>query len=133
MDALGGDPEAEALLGHRLRGAPVRGAPGRRRAGDPLLRAEPGAGTRAVLERAAGVAAVGAGRARATAAGVLRASNRLAASMAKEGSFRYRGHRVAYEVHGEGDRVLVLAHGLLMNRRMYDAPGARRWPPADTG
>jgi pimeloyl-ACP methyl ester carboxylesterase len=41
--------------------------------------------------------------------------------MAKEGSFRYRGHRVAYEVHGEGERVLVLAHGLLMNRRMYDA------------
>ncbi len=41
--------------------------------------------------------------------------------MAQEGSFRYRGHRVAYEVHGEGERVLVLAHGLLMNRRMYDA------------
>jgi pimeloyl-ACP methyl ester carboxylesterase len=41
--------------------------------------------------------------------------------MAEEGSFRYRGHRVAYEVHGEGERVLVLAHGLLMNRRMYDA------------
>jgi pimeloyl-ACP methyl ester carboxylesterase len=40
--------------------------------------------------------------------------------MAEEGSFRYRGHRVAYEVHGEGDRVLVLVHGLLMNRRMYD-------------
>jgi pimeloyl-ACP methyl ester carboxylesterase len=37
-----------------------------------------------------------------------------------DGSFRYRGHRIAYEVHGEGDRALVLIHGLLMNRRMYD-------------
>ncbi len=35
-------------------------------------------------------------------------------------SFRYRGYRIAYEVHGEGDRALVLIHGLLMNRRMYD-------------
>jgi pimeloyl-ACP methyl ester carboxylesterase len=36
------------------------------------------------------------------------------------GSLDYRGHRIAYDVHGEGDRVLVLIHGLLMNRRMYD-------------
>jgi pimeloyl-ACP methyl ester carboxylesterase len=36
------------------------------------------------------------------------------------GSFRYRGHRITYDVHGEGERVLVLIHGLLMNRRMYD-------------
>ena len=35
-------------------------------------------------------------------------------------SFRYQGYRIAYDVHGEGDRVLVLVHGLLMNRRMYD-------------
>ena len=27
----------------------------------------------------------------------------------------------SYDVHGSGDRVLVLVHGLLMNRRMYDA------------
>jgi pimeloyl-ACP methyl ester carboxylesterase len=39
---------------------------------------------------------------------------------AAEGSFRYHGHRIAYDVHGTGDRVLVLVHGLLMNRRMYD-------------
>ena len=38
----------------------------------------------------------------------------------QEGSFRYHGHRITYDVHGEGDRVLVLVHGLLMNRRMYD-------------
>jgi pimeloyl-ACP methyl ester carboxylesterase len=35
------------------------------------------------------------------------------------GSFLYRGHRIVYDVHGEGDRTLVLIHGLLMNRRMY--------------
>jgi pimeloyl-ACP methyl ester carboxylesterase len=35
------------------------------------------------------------------------------------GSFRYRGHRIAYDVHGEGERTLVLVHGLLMNRWMY--------------
>jgi len=40
-----------------------------------------------------------------------------------EGSFRYAGHRIAYDVYGEGDRVLVLVHGLLMNRRMYERLG----------
>jgi pimeloyl-ACP methyl ester carboxylesterase len=40
--------------------------------------------------------------------------------MAEPGSFRYQGHRIAYDVHGEGERVLVLVHGLLMNRRMYE-------------
>jgi pimeloyl-ACP methyl ester carboxylesterase len=40
--------------------------------------------------------------------------------MAAEGSFRYHGHRITYDVHGEGNRVLVLVHGLLMNRRRYD-------------
>ena len=39
---------------------------------------------------------------------------------ATEGSFRFDGHRIAYAEYGEGDRVLVLAHGLLMNRHMYD-------------
>ena len=37
-----------------------------------------------------------------------------------DGSFRYHGHRITYDVYGTGDRVLVLVHGLLMNRRMYD-------------
>jgi pimeloyl-ACP methyl ester carboxylesterase len=40
-----------------------------------------------------------------------------------EGSFRYAGHRIGYDIYGEGDRVLVLAHGLLMNRRMYERLG----------
>jgi pimeloyl-ACP methyl ester carboxylesterase len=37
--------------------------------------------------------------------------------------FRYEGHRIEYDVHGEGDRVIVLVHGLLMNRRMFDRLG----------
>jgi pimeloyl-ACP methyl ester carboxylesterase len=35
-------------------------------------------------------------------------------------SLDYRGHRIVFDIHGEGERVLVLVHGLLMNRRMYD-------------
>jgi pimeloyl-ACP methyl ester carboxylesterase len=37
-----------------------------------------------------------------------------------EGSFGFGGNRIAFADYGEGDRVLVLAHGLLMNRHMYD-------------
>lgn len=37
-----------------------------------------------------------------------------------EGSFLYNGQRIEFTDHGEGDRVLVLVHGLLMNRHMYD-------------
>ena len=37
-----------------------------------------------------------------------------------QGSFRYNGHRIAFASHGEGERALVLIHGLLMNRHMYD-------------
>jgi len=40
--------------------------------------------------------------------------------MHTEGSFRFNGHRIAFADYGEGERVLVLAHGLLMNRHMYD-------------
>jgi len=36
------------------------------------------------------------------------------------GSFRYEGHRISYDSYGEGERVLVLVHGLLMNRRMFE-------------
>jgi len=42
---------------------------------------------------------------------------------AVDGSFLYNGQRIDYTEHGEGDRVLVLAHGLLMNRHMYDQLG----------
>jgi pimeloyl-ACP methyl ester carboxylesterase len=36
------------------------------------------------------------------------------------GEFHYEGQRISYDSHGEGERVLVLVHGLLMNRRMFE-------------
>ncbi len=33
-------------------------------------------------------------------------------------SFEHEGHRLVYTVHGDGPRVCVLVHGLLLNRRM---------------
>jgi pimeloyl-ACP methyl ester carboxylesterase len=41
----------------------------------------------------------------------------------REGSFRFNGSRIAYEVYGEGEPALVLVHGLLMNQHMYDRMG----------
>lgn len=37
------------------------------------------------------------------------------------GLFDYKGSEMAYEVHGEGDRVLLYMHGLLMDRQMNRA------------
>jgi pimeloyl-ACP methyl ester carboxylesterase len=39
------------------------------------------------------------------------------------GELSYEGHRIEYDAYGEGERVLVLVHGLLMNRRMYGPIG----------
>ena len=39
------------------------------------------------------------------------------------GEFDYEGHRIEYDSYGEGDRVVVLIHGLLMNRHMFDRLG----------
>lgn len=39
------------------------------------------------------------------------------------GELSYEGHRISYNSYGEGDRVVVLVHGLLMNRRMYERLG----------
>jgi pimeloyl-ACP methyl ester carboxylesterase len=39
------------------------------------------------------------------------------------GEFRYEGHRISYDAYGEGERLLVLVHGLLMNRHMFDRLG----------
>ena len=39
------------------------------------------------------------------------------------GSFDYEGHRIGYDEYGEGERLLVLAHGLLMSRRMFEHLG----------
>jgi pimeloyl-ACP methyl ester carboxylesterase len=33
-------------------------------------------------------------------------------------SFVYRGHRLSYEVHGKGDRLLVYLHGLLLDANL---------------
>jgi pimeloyl-ACP methyl ester carboxylesterase len=38
----------------------------------------------------------------------------------KTSMFDYRGHRLAYRDHGQGSRVLVFTHGLLMDQRMYE-------------
>src|SRR3954453_19700895 len=37
--------------------------------------------------------------------------------------FDYNGHSISYEEYGEGDRPLILIHGLLMSRRMFDRLG----------
>jgi pimeloyl-ACP methyl ester carboxylesterase len=39
------------------------------------------------------------------------------------GDFRYEGHRIEYDSYGEGERVVILIHGLLMNRRMFEHLG----------
>ncbi|HXS46963.1 MAG TPA: alpha/beta hydrolase [Solirubrobacterales bacterium] len=35
----------------------------------------------------------------------------------------YQGYRIGFDEYGEGDRPLVLIHGLLMNRRMFERLG----------
>src|SRR3954452_15540450 len=37
--------------------------------------------------------------------------------------FDYNGFRIGYDDFGPGDRPVVLIHGLLMNRRMFDRLG----------
>jgi pimeloyl-ACP methyl ester carboxylesterase len=37
--------------------------------------------------------------------------------------FLHEGRRISYDDYGEGDRPLVLIHGLLMNRHMFDRLG----------
>jgi pimeloyl-ACP methyl ester carboxylesterase len=37
--------------------------------------------------------------------------------------FDYNGHRISYDQYGVGERPLILVHGLLMNRRMFDRLG----------
>jgi pimeloyl-ACP methyl ester carboxylesterase len=37
-----------------------------------------------------------------------------------DGELDWHGHRLTYSDYGEGERALVLMHGLLMNRRMFD-------------
>jgi pimeloyl-ACP methyl ester carboxylesterase len=35
----------------------------------------------------------------------------------------YQGHRIGFDEYGDGERPIVLAHGLLMNRRMFERLG----------
>ena len=35
-------------------------------------------------------------------------------------TFEFAGHRLAYSEHGEGDRPVVLLHGLLLSQRMHE-------------
>jgi pimeloyl-ACP methyl ester carboxylesterase len=37
--------------------------------------------------------------------------------------FQYNGHRISYDDYGAGERPLILIHGLLMNRGMFDRLG----------
>jgi pimeloyl-ACP methyl ester carboxylesterase len=37
--------------------------------------------------------------------------------------FKHNGHRISYDQYGKGDRPIVLIHGLLMNRHMFDRLG----------
>src|SRR5919107_4600085 len=36
------------------------------------------------------------------------------------GTFTFRGHRLAYTSYGDGARVTVLVHGLLLSQRMHE-------------
>jgi pimeloyl-ACP methyl ester carboxylesterase len=38
-------------------------------------------------------------------------------------SFGYQGYRIGYDEYGGGDRAVVLVHGLLLNRHMFDRLG----------
>jgi len=37
--------------------------------------------------------------------------------------FSYEGHRICFDEYGAGERPIVLVHGLLMNRRMFERLG----------
>jgi pimeloyl-ACP methyl ester carboxylesterase len=39
------------------------------------------------------------------------------------GSLTYQGHRIGFDEYGEGERPIVLVHGLLMNRGMFGRLG----------
>ena len=43
--------------------------------------------------------------------------------------FDYNGHTISYDEYGEGDRPLILIHGLLMSRRMFDRLGPEMAAP----
>ena len=120
MRALGGDTEAEALLGVAFAA---------RQCDELLAGGAPGIHFYA-LNRAPGVRAVlSALRAsrpweRARGRRRDRIESRVHGIRSRARSAT-QGHRITYDIYGEGDRVIVLVHGLLMNRRMYERLGPR--------
>jgi pimeloyl-ACP methyl ester carboxylesterase len=40
------------------------------------------------------------------------------------GELSYEGHRICFDEYGEGERPIVLVHGLLMNSRMFERLGS---------
>lgn len=48
---------------------------------------------------------------------------KTATEIQAKGELHYEGHRIEYDSYGEGERMLVLVHGLLMNRRMFERLG----------
>ena len=89
FEAAGGDPERRVRARRRLRRPAVRGAADRRRARDPLLRAQPGAGDAGGARRAARLAALGAGPRRRGDLGRV-APTKLSAAMANRREERER-------------------------------------------
>jgi pimeloyl-ACP methyl ester carboxylesterase len=43
--------------------------------------------------------------------------------MATMAELTYEGHRIGFDEYGEGERPILLVHGLLMNRRMFERLG----------
>jgi pimeloyl-ACP methyl ester carboxylesterase len=43
--------------------------------------------------------------------------------MAAMAELSYQGHRIGFDEYGEGERPIVLVHGLLMNRHMFERLG----------
>jgi pimeloyl-ACP methyl ester carboxylesterase len=54
-----------------------------------------------------------------SAARVISHSTALTDDGARVASFPYRGYRISYRTYGNGPRLVVLTHGLLMDHRMY--------------
>ena len=103
MEELGGDVEAERLLGV---------AYAARQCEELLAKGAPGIHFYA-LNRAPETRAVIA---------ALRASRPLGARLtrARPGNFRFQDRTIAFSEYGDGPRTVVLIHGLLMNRHMFD-------------